>query len=97
MKQNERDKLAVRLFKNRQKKQLKILNYNQFRTKMTLVCEIKDKKVDSFYFFSYPLDIFIHLRVVRLNNLPRLPFLTIHCWYLPLVRPLQDEKTNDLW
>ena len=43
MKQNERDKFAARLFKNRQKKQLKILNYNQFRTKMTLVCEIKGK------------------------------------------------------
>lgn len=31
MNQNERDKFAARLFKNRQKKQLKILNYNQFR------------------------------------------------------------------
>lgn len=70
MKQNERDKFTARLFKNRQKKQLKILNYNQFRAKMTLVCEIKGKKVDSSYFFSYPLDTFIHLKVARLNNLP---------------------------
>ena len=44
MKQNKRDKFAARLFKNKQKKQLKILNYNQFRTKKTLVCEIKGKK-----------------------------------------------------
>ena len=29
MKQNKRDKFAARLFKNKQKKQLKILNYNQ--------------------------------------------------------------------
>ena len=33
MKQNERDKFAARLFKNRQKKQLKILNYNQSKAK----------------------------------------------------------------
>ena len=52
MKQNERDKFTARLFKNRQKKQLKILNYNQFRAKMTLVCEIKDKKSGQLLFFQ---------------------------------------------
>lgn len=52
MKQNERDKFTARLFKNRQKKQLKILNYNQFRAKMTLVCEIKGKKSGQLLFFS---------------------------------------------
>ena len=70
MKQNERDKFAARLFKNRQKKQLKILNYNQSKAKKTLVCEIQSKKWTALIFFCYPLDIFIHLRVVRLNNLP---------------------------
>lgn len=52
MKQNERDKLAVRLFNNRQINQLKILNYNHFRTKMTLVCEIKGKKSGQLLFFQ---------------------------------------------
>ena len=52
MKQNKRDKFAARLFKNKQKKQLKILNYNQFRTKMTLVCEIKGKKKWTAFIFS---------------------------------------------
>lgn len=60
MKQNERDKFTARLFKNRQKKQLKILNYNQS----------KAKKWTALIFFCYPLDIFIHLKVARLNNLP---------------------------
>ncbi len=52
MKQNERDKFAARLFKNRQKKQLKILNYNQSKAKKTLVCEIKGKKSGQLLFFQ---------------------------------------------
>lgn len=52
MKQNERDKFTARLFKNRQKKQLKILNYNQSKAKKTLVCEIKGKKKWTALIFS---------------------------------------------
>lgn len=51
MKQNERDKFAARLFKNRQKKQLKVLNYNQSKAKKTLVCENQSKKSEQLLFF----------------------------------------------
>lgn len=44
MKQNERDKFAARLFKNRQKKQFKILNYNQSKAKKHLYVKLKAKK-----------------------------------------------------
>ncbi len=52
MNQNERDKLAARLFKNRQKKQFKILNYNQSKAKKTLVCENQGKKSGQLLFFQ---------------------------------------------
>ena len=55
MKQNERDKFAARLFKNRQKKQLKILNYNQSKAKKTLVCEIQSKKWTALIFSAIHL------------------------------------------
>ena len=55
MKQNERDKFAARLFKNRQKKQLKILNYNQSKAKKTLVCEIQIKKWTALIFSAIHL------------------------------------------